>query len=766
MSSQTANKYEAPLWRILFVYAVIVAVVFVIVYRLLDLQVLGEQSWSLQAVDNYEDTIIDPAPRGIIYDRNGFILARNVASYNVVITPAGLPDDEADIQRIYREVSELTGIPAGGPVTDATLENAKLFSACVPGPSIADMVALGDSLAPYTPVKISCNISEELARVLREKAVDWPGVDVEIEPIREYPTGSLTANIIGFLGPIPAALEESYEARNFVPNRDKVGYAGVEISLDDILLGKNGRRVVQIDVAGQVLRNLEPPIEPVAGNNVVLTIDTRLQKAAEAALVDEINYWNTYLNTTQISSGIVIAMNPKTGEVLAMVSYPTFENNRMARFIPGYYYQQLEQDPRHPLVNNAIAAMFPPGSTFKLSTALGAYNEGVIGPEKIVETPGRLVLCERFLPTDPCTERNSRPFVDWIYNRRNVINEAGFGALDFFHCIAYSSNVCFYKLGGGYEDEIPDGGLGIWRLKEYAMALGYDQRSGIALPGEEDGSIPDPKWKRINTGENWSTGDTYIASVGQGFVDATPLQVIVSGATIANRGKMMQPTIVREVQDSEGRVIPMWFNPSLEDFAVYEQREIVDSQNRTKTVYVNPSEPDVLLPELPEGSYQISPFKPNLKWDITDPNKPLIEIFNCDEGFCEPTGEAKSVDPEAIEAVRAGTRLAVTEDPLGTLNGVFVRREDPLPIAVAGKTGTAEYCDNVARQLQQCQFGSWPTHAWTLAYAPFDDPEIIILAFAYHGGEGGSVAAPIVERVMRAYFELKAIDLGTQGTGS
>jgi penicillin-binding protein 2 len=520
-------------------------------------------------------------------------------------------------------------------------------------------------------------------------------------------------------------------------------------------------------VAGQVLRNLEAPIEPVPGNNVVLTIDTRLQKAAEAALIDEINYWNTFFSTTRISSGIVIAMNPKTGEILAMVSYPTFENNRMSRFIPGYYYEQLIQDPRKPLVNNAISAMYPPGSTFKLVTATGAYNEDVIGPEKIVETPGRLVLCERFTPTTPCTERNSRPFVDWIYDRNGVINEAGFGALDFFHCIAYSSNVCFYKLGGGYEDEIPDGGLNIYRLKQYARALGYDERSGIQLPGEEDGLIPDPKWKRINQGENWSTGDTYIASVGQGLVDATPLQVLISGATIANRGKMMQPTIVREVQDSEGRVIPMWFNPDVEnnppeDFSVYEQREVVDTRGRTRTVWVNPARPDVLLPEPPEGSYQISPFTPNLKWDITE--DPKIEVFDCDEGYCQETGELTTVDPEAVEAVRTGTRLAVAEEPLGTLNEVFMELY-PLPIAVAGKTGTAEYCDDVARELQQCQFGSWPTHAWTLAYAPYDDPEIIIIAFAYHGGEGGSVAAPIVARVMQAYFELKAIDLGTQDAG-
>src|SRR5215216_4531165 len=669
MSSQTVNKYEVPLWRVLFIYGLIIGVVGIMTYRLVGLQVIGPQTWMNQSVDNYQETISDPAPRGIIYDRHDFIIARNIASYNVVITPAALPDDQADIQNIYREVSELTGVPAGGPVTDATLDAAKLFSPCVPGPSIADMVALGDSLAPYTPVRISCNIHEELARVIQEKSVDWPGVSVDIEPIREYTTGSLTANVIGFLGPISARDEDLYRARDFVPNRDKIGYAGVETSLDDVLLGRNGTRVVQVDVAGQVLRNLEAPVARVAGDNVVLTIDSRLQKIAEASLIEEISYWNKFLNTLTISSGVVIAMNPKTGEILAMVSYPTYENNRMARFIPEYYYNQLNEDPRRPLVNNAVSAEFPPGSVFKLSTATGAFNESVIVPGKIVETPGKLVLCERFRPTDPCNANNSRDFVDWIYNRRGVINEAGFGALDFYHCIAYSSNVCFYKLGGGFEDEIPNGGLNIFRLGQYAQALGYGKRSGIELPGEEDGLIPTPRWKRINTTENWSTGDTYIASVGQGYVLGTPLQVLMSGATIANHGKLMQPTVVREVQDSEGRVIPMWFNPDLKDFSIYEEHEIVGKDGRTRTVWVNPSKPDKMLAAPPKGSYQISPFTPNMKWDITE--APMIEIFNCESGYCDSTGEKKIVKPSTVDAVRAGTRLAVTENPLGTLNRIF-----------------------------------------------------------------------------------------------
>jgi penicillin-binding protein 2 len=708
-------------WRLNAVYAVIFLGLAGLLFRLITLQVIRGQDYAISAVDNYTNEVSVPAARGIIYDRNGYILARNLASYNIVITPAGLPDDESDIQRIYRELSDLIDVPVGGPVTEQALEEAKLFSACVPGPGIAQMVALQDSLAPYTPVKIKCNVTEEIARTVEEKSMDWMGVDVEVEPIRDYPTGSLTANMVGFLGPIPASQEEELRAQGFVPNRDKIGYSGIESSMQEILAGRNGKRVIKIDVAGQELSNLEPPISPVPGHNVYLTIDTRLQAVAEASLVQEINFWNTYFGKVRISSGVVIAMNPKTGEILAMVSYPSYENNRFARIIPSYYYQQLSQDPTKPLLNNAISAEFPPGSVFKLSTATGAFNEGIVDLTTIIDAPGQLELCEKFNPYDPCTGANTRPFVDHIYEKK----PEGFGPISFLQCIAFSSNVCFYKLGGGYSDQIEQGGLGIDRLGQYAEALGYNQRSGIQLLGEQDGLIPSPDWKRINTGENWSTGDTYIASVGQGYVLATPLQILMSGATIANSGKLMQPTVVRQVTDGEGNVSEMWFNP--EEFTV--------------TPFETP------------GSYQISPFVPNMKWDITV--DPKIKEYSCDQGYCDLTDEVKTVSAETVAAVRAGTRMAVTDPAFGTLYDIF----NEFPIAVAGKTGTAEYCDDVARAADRCNFGAWPTHSWTLSYAPFDDPEIIVVAFAYNGGEGASVAAPIVQRVLEAYFELKAIDI-------
>jgi penicillin-binding protein 2 len=760
MTSPSVPQVAIQPWRALVFYIVLALVVFILVAQLLNLQVFQYEINQAKADDNRTREISVPPSRGIIYDRNGYILARNVASYNVVITPANLPNDLADIQQVYRELSALIGVP----VNSGTLEDAKLVSPCVPGPGIAQWVELQDTNAPYSPVKIQCNIGEEKARVIREKAMDWKGVSVEIEPIRDYPTGSLTSDVIGFLGPIPARDEQLYRSQGFLPNRDKVGYSGVEAYFQDILAGKPGTRVVERDVAGQELRNLEPPVPPVSGDNLVLTIDTRLQKAAEAALVGEIDLWNAYYGRVRISSGALIAMNPKTGEILAMVSYPSYENNRFARIIPAYYYNQLAEDPRKPLLNHAVSDEYPPGSVFKLSAATGALNEGIVTLSQIIEAPGQLVLTESFSPNDPGRER---PFVDW--------NEEGFGTIDFLHCIAYSSNVCFYKLGGGYKEEIKQG-LGVERLREYARALGYDEKTNVELLGEAKGLIPSPQWKRINRGENWSTGDTYIATVGQGYVLSTPLQVLMSAATIANDGKHIQPTLVREITDSNGKPLSFWRD---NDGDLYQQCAGSDlagksingwcdtGYNITNKVIYNicqqPNEDDEKITGwcgtdqngasiFKPGAWQLSPHQGgHVKWDITKAN--LIADYQCDGPYCTPTGLKKSVKPEVVAKIKEGMRLAVT-DPTGTLYKIF----KDFPLAVAGKTGTAEYCDNVAQAQNLCQFGSWPTHSWTTVFAPYDDPEIVVVAFAYNGGEGASVAGPMVRLMMNAYFEFKAID--------
>ena len=256
-------------------------------------------------------------------------------------------------------------------------------------------------------------------------------------------------------------------------------------------------------------------------------------------------------------------------------------------------------------------------------------------------------------------------------------------------------------VGGGYDDEVPNGGLGAWRLAEYSKALGYGQTSGIELPGEASGLVPDPTWKRINQSENWSIGDTYIDTIGQGYVLATPIQVLESMATIADDGKHMKPTIVKEIVDTDGNVV--------------------------------------------------KPFEPTLLWDIT--KDPVINVL--DENG-NPTGQSKVVDDWAVKELQAGLREVVVS---GTAK---VAMEDlELTIPSAGKTGTAEYCDDIAQAANRCITNEWPTHSWYVGYAPFDNPEIVVVAFVYNGGEGASVSAPIVETVLQTYFQLKAADIAS-----
>ncbi len=683
---------QLQLWRIAVFGIAIVAVFLIYMVRLFSLQILQRPEWFTQAEENRISEINLPTQRGIIFDRNNYILARNIPSYNVVIIPAELPDDPGAIQEIFRRISEMIDVPIN--LNEVSTENP--YVPCRSEHGIAQIVEYGETTAPYTPVRIKCNIDRTSAMIIKEKAVDLPGVDIEVESVRDYPTGSLTADIIGFLGPISAAEEEYYRERNFLPDRDKVGYAGVERYFQSILSGRNGRRLVEVDVGGQILRDVVPLTDPTPGMNLRLTIDSRLQSAAESILVREIDEWNAYYGEMRMNSGVVIALNPKTGEILAMVSYPSYENNRLARIIPEYYYEQLSEDPRNPLLNHAVGDELPAGSVFKLVTAVGALNEGVVTPEQIIEAPPKIVVDERF----SANELNPRPreFVDW--------NEAGFGQISFVDGLANSSNVYFYKLGGGFQDEIPEG-LGICRLGTYARALGYGNLPGIELPLVEDGLIPDPTWKRINQGENWSSGDTYIASVGQGFIIATPIQVLLSASTIANDGVLMRPTILHEIVDSEGNIIKS--------------------------------------------------FLPDPVWDIT--NDPVIDVFNepNSPGGCESklTGEKKSVEPWVIEKVQEGMRMAVLD---GTLTNEF----ENVNISAAGKTGTAEYCDQYANEKNLCIPGNWPTHAWTTAYAPFEDPEVAVIAFVYNGGEGASVAGPIVRQFLEAYFEIKAGDTAAQ----
>ncbi|HAF61040.1 MAG TPA: penicillin-binding protein 2 [Anaerolineaceae bacterium] len=683
-NNNSVNTLEK--WRFKSLYILMVIIFVFYGFRLFSLQIIDGEDYTEQAEENRTTNISIATERGVIYDRNGIVLAKNAASYNVTITPADLPLDEGAMQAIYRELSEIVDVPVtNGELTD---EVVKTFSPCNTDLGIAEIVIIADTNAPYTPMQVKCDIDEETAMLIESKAEELPGVEIEIEPIREYPTGELTSEIIGFLGPIPESLEDYYTELGFVPGRDKVGYAGVEATMQEELGGSNGLRVVEEDVAGKVIRDLELPVDPEPGLNIKLTIDTRLQEAAKAALVGNIDWWNRWFNDVRFTNGVVIAMNPKTGEILSLVSYPTYENNRMARFIPAYYYEQLSADPNRPLFNHAISAEHPPGSVYKIVTAIGAINEGVVSPYQSLITPYSITITEKYAENDAGTPRE---FVDW--------KEGGHGQANFFKGLSQSVDVYFYKISGGYQDEVKEG-LGIWRMSEYAKALGYGEITGIELPGEANGLVPTPTWKRINLSEVWSTGDTYIAGMGQGYVLATPLQILTSYAIVANDGVYMKPTVIEEIIDENGNVV--------------------------------------------------QPFEPQEVWDIT--TDPLIEIY--DENNL-PTGEKKVVESWVLDMTQQALRMTVTE---GTALSIFEGMEIP----TSGKTGTAEYCDNIAQEQGLCEPGNWPAHAWYVGYGPTDDPEIAVIAFVYNGTEGSSVAAPIVRQVLEAYFELKAIDEGNE----
>lgn len=692
MNEFNREKLDFKNRRFVAFYVVMGAIILFFIYRLVVIQLVEGDYYLSLADENRISIVKEQTTRGIIYDRNGVVLARNVPTYDIVITPANLPTDEGDIQAIYRKLSEILDIPVNNGVINE--ETVRLYSECGTDFGISQIIYIANSLTPYAETAIKCDVPEETAMIVQELAANMPGVGVRVNSIREYPTGYDTSEVIGFLGPIPDTVADDMESRGFILNKDKYGYAGVESSLQDLLSGKNGRRVVEKDIAGLETRDLEPPKDPVPGYNVKLTIDVRLQNVARAAMLDTMDFYNRISVTGPLThDGAAIAMNPQTGEILALVSEPTFENNRMTRYIPAYYYQQLSLDQSKPLLNHATQVAQPPGSVFKIVTGIGAINEKVVSPDFHINCPGHIFIQNSYSPNDPGSEQ------EYVCHLRT-----GHGQVDYLHALAWSCNLYFNKVGGGYKDEVPEG-LGIDRLGQYAHALGYGEISGIELTGEETGMIPTRTWKRVNKGESWATGDTYLASMGQGYISASPLQVLGSFVTVANKGIHIKPTIIKEVLDDRGNVV--------------------------------------------------LPFTPKMLWDITKDPKIMVYDENGEE-----TGKYKTVDPTVIDLTRQGLRL-VTQ-PGGTASEAFAGDTHQS----SAKTGTAEYCDDIAMAKDACKFGNWPSHAWTVAYAPYDNPEIAILVFVYNGKEGAYMAGYPVRRILDNYFLLKEYDAERAGETS
>ncbi len=744
---QKSNPFQG--WRLTFFQGMIFAVFVLFGVRMYQLQVLDQEDAQAAVNENRLSELPISAPRGVIRDRYDVALAVNVPAYNVTVIPAVLPTNDEEVLRIFNRLSALTGVPPTRAIAIASSQNVR---------SIEEVVLEGQGIRPYTPVVIAQDVGQRVAMQILEEAYVLPGVAIESASVREYPTGELTAQIVGYMGRIPAEQELELLELGYNPAYDRIGYAGLESYLETMLAGERGRIVREVDVAGQPIGDPLVNIAPQSGISLRLTIDTQLQQAAETALRNRIAALNAGRGQIVSETGVVMAMNPQTGEILAMVSYPSYDNSRFARTIDVEYYLDVAADPLTPLVNHTTQSLYPPGSVWKLITALGVLQEDVIDPRTFLNDPGDLLLPNRYAPNDRAAAQR---FVCWL--------RTGHGNLDMIGAIAQSCDVYFYQVGGGnpeYSEAIlRDGGLGPYDLFRYGTALGIGSQLGIELPFENAGRMPDPDWKRRLWGENWSTGDTYNAAFGQGYINITPLQLINSVAAIANGGTLFQPTIIHDTYNADGEVVDS-FEPqvlrtvNIDNLAPDEpvtlllvEDMIMRGENSLSCTCEPNSEfynPMRCNPAAYTARVNVAQEELDTEW--RDYIVHLPENYDFSDNFCAPIRfdtryRPPFVTSENISIVQQGMRFTITNGTGQSANLPYVM--------VAGKTGTAEYCDEIARPLGLCRPGNWPSHAWFTAYAPYDNPEVLIIGFVYNGGEGSAVALPIVVETMEAYFRLR-----------
>ncbi|MBN1135892.1 MAG: penicillin-binding protein 2 [Anaerolineae bacterium] len=507
---------------------------------LLCLALVG-QLWRLQMIqgDYYQQAAdynrfrleSSPGPRGVIYDRWGHLLVRNTPRIAVSIIPAYLPDDPGERHILLVKLARLLDIPF-------TSQSVKAGSGARPvSKGLVDILREAE-LAPYRPVLLKIDLPRDTALLLEEQHLDWPGVLVQAVPQREYLYGPLLAHYLGYVGPIPAEQVEDYQARGYDPNQHQVGLTGVEYSFEEDLRGRDGSKLIEVDIAGREVQTLGQVQPQVPGNNLRLTLDLGLQQAATDIL-------SRHIKAIGKKQGVVVAMNPQTGEVLAMVSLPTYDDNKFAGGISPEELAALQTDPNRPLLNHAISGQFAPGSTFKIVTASAGLAEGVIDANTRLSCRGTFWLPNRFYPEDPSL---AQPFYCWTHKYG-----ASHGSLNIISALAVSCDIFFYQVGGGYLTHFQ--GLGEQVLGYYAELFGLGNLTGIDLPAETAGLVPTAKWKRINYSESWVTGDTYNMAIGQGFVLATPLQMLNATSAIANGGTLYRPQVVRDIVDSQGHVV-------------------------------------------------------------------------------------------------------------------------------------------------------------------------------------------------------------------
>lgn len=457
---------------------------FLLLTRLWYLQVIETERLKELSENNRLRSVPVAASRGAILDRNGAVLVDNTPSFSVAVIPQDVKDKEALLDTLARHLD---------------LDRAELL----------ERWEKGKGRAKYYPIVLASGITRDQLEYLEENRLRLPGLEVEVKPVRDYPDGLMAAHLLGYLGEISEneLAEAGFREYNL---GDYVGKSGIERNLEKYLHGADGGKQIEVDARGRFLRTLnEAP--PAPGNGVVLTIDKDVQKSAEEALGDK--------------AGAAVVMAVDSGEILAFASNPGFDPALFAGRMPADTWKAYLSDKRHPLENKALKGQYPPGSTFKIITALAGIEAGLIDANTTVECKGAYTV-------------GSTTFKCW--------QKHGHGQVNLKTALRESCDVYFYQLAER---------LGVDRIAQEARAFGLGAPMGVGLENEKGGLIPTSAWKEKRFGKKWFRGETLPVGIGQGYVLATPIQLASMIATVANEGTVYRPHVVKRIVDPDGKVL-------------------------------------------------------------------------------------------------------------------------------------------------------------------------------------------------------------------
>jgi penicillin-binding protein 2 len=502
------GQSRTPIWTFRGVVVILFAILTAQLWRL---QIVDGRAYVGRSAANSLRTAVITPQRGVIYDRNKVLLASNAPIFVVSVTPADVPKGQLD-DVVTRLANELRISPQE---IQSVLEKRRARQ----------------DYSPFNTIPVRSGVDREAVMRIAEELAKMPGVQIDVQSSRRYTEGPLGSHVLGYMGPVPAGEASQVEQRGYSLD-DRMGTAGIEKWYEDVLRGVPGKRLYQVEASGREVGELgREAAQP--GKNLQLTLDWELQRDVSAILKEGLQ---------NSPSGAAIVMDPRNGEILAMASLPTFDNNIIGDPNRQDELEAILRDEKQlPMFPRAYGGTYAPGSVFKLVTGAAALQEGIATRDTIIESKG-----EMWVQSEEYPEVKTR-FVD----------NGAWGRQNFLQGLANSSNIYFFWLGGGFQegDRTIFKGLGAENLARYARAVGYDRPTGLDVPGEKGGLIPDPQWRRAQKNEPWYRGDTYNMSIGQGDVLVTPLQVANVTNAIANGGTLYQPHLGRALLDGDGQVV-------------------------------------------------------------------------------------------------------------------------------------------------------------------------------------------------------------------